>query len=410
MTAPPYDEHAEKDAVASLAWASEFWHLAKHLRPEHFYLAPCREAFETMAKLNAEGAFWMQRDPLAIDWSSLGEAVLSEREFEELVRRLENMLVCRSAVNHAHEVVKAAYAGDASLVEMRVSGYRPPSPPRGGWTLPEVAADMFDRIGKQETKQVDTGIASLDRRGFLFRANETILAARPSMGKSQLAAQIAFNVAKRGGVVAFWSGEMPRHDVVDRMVQAQAGVSTYQAAADDELASVGTTLGDMATIETLHVFDEPMTSLEFWGQCRRVFSQHGRLDLLVVDHVRLLSDTHSAERHRLGLMAKNLKHAAMELNAASLVLAQLSRAPEGRDDKRPTLTDLRDSGELEENTDLAAFIYRENYYHRDRASGDQSGEASVYLEKNRNGRTWGAKLWFHGDSFVRFGDMIAAAA
>ena len=62
MTAPPYDEHAEKDAVASLAWASEFWHLAKHLRPEHFYLAPCREAFETMAKLNAEGAFWGKQD------------------------------------------------------------------------------------------------------------------------------------------------------------------------------------------------------------------------------------------------------------------------------------------------------------------------------------------------------------
>lgn len=401
----PKNKQAEYSVVATIVDDPRAMTFAKHLTPDYFVQTDAREIFADMRNKDRSGRMWSPQDYQEFYVRHVNDIAFIDSMLEEHVRRLEEAAVCRAGMQVAKKAASAASQLDADGVEAALSNARLPGRGPDGVTLAQVAADLYDDIGGKEMRQLDTGFSNMDRRGLLFRRQETILAARPGMGKSQLASQISANVAKRGDVVIHWSGEMPAKDVVDRMVQAEVGVSTYAAKDSASVRSVSEALARFAEMDNLYIFDTKMTSMDLWGKARRIADQHGGVDLIVADHIRLFSDTNTAERHRLGQICINLKWAAGELNAAVLAAAQLSRYVEGRDDKKPGLTDLRDSGEIEENTDLAAFIYREGYYQRDRETGDQSGEALVYLGKHRNGRLWGTSMWFQAKNAVRFAEV-----
>ena len=222
------------------------------------------------------------------------------------------------------------------------------------------------------------------------------------MGKSQLMAQISSHVA-REGVVVVWSGEMAADRWIGRMVSAYAGASLRYAEPEDKRFDVAFTT--VEELENLYVFEQPMTSLELASQCRRIADKHGGLDLVIVDHIRLLRDKLESEVQRLGLITRNLRDIAKELNCCSAMCIQLNRLVERRSDKHPELMDLRDSGQIEENLDTVVFLYRDAYYTERDNPNNQSGEAQLYTRKNREGRHWAKKLWFAIEDGPRFAEV-----
>jgi replicative DNA helicase len=260
----------------------------------------------------------------------------------------------------------------------------------------------MDMVGKGPDA-VGVGFNKVD----LVRGECVVLAARPSMGKSQLAFQMAYNATKEGKRVFVASLEMSAKQAVARMVQPRAG---YNIRNTDENAVVVLTsaLTELMGSEQprMVLFDGEITSTQLRSYCNKWAEKWGGLDLVVTDHLRFFKDRRSEERHRLGDITHNHVRIAREFDCAVLACAQLSRATEARENKRPGLSDLRDSGEIEENTDVAAFIHRPGYYdYRDGKVETQSGEAFVYTAKNRDGPLWKAKLWFDENKGPRFTEM-----
>jgi replicative DNA helicase len=228
-----------------------------------------------------------------------------------------------------------------------------------------------------------------------------ILAARPSMGKTALAINIAQNAAVRGGaVVGIFSLEMSKASLLRRLLASQSMVSMrkiqtgYLSREDREKLMLG--LGALTTAK-MFIDDTPGISLaEMRAKARRLQQQQGTLDLIVVDYLQLMSATASgpgAKRYEnrtqeVSALSRGLKALAKELHVPVLALSQLSRASERRgDDKKPILSDLRESGSIEQDADIVAFIHRDSYYERDNPDSENQGKAELIIAKQRNGPT-----------------------
>ena len=269
-----------------------------------------------------------------------------------------------------------------------------------GRPINEIVADLYDRIGHYDEEIVKTYFSNFDKIGILRKREAMGLAGRPSMGKSQLAFQWGGNITLNGGVTLVASLEMAEQEMVARIVGAMSGQSLRDAKSQNEIASVSGAMSRLMKNKNLIVIDQDMTTHDLWGIAHRVRAEFGYIDLIIADHIRLFTDRADQERHRLGSIVHNLRRIAKDMNCAVVPLIQLSRASEHRKDRRPGLGDLRDSGEIEENLDVASFIYREAYYSKDE---NQSGETEVYAQKNRNGALWFTKVWFdaiHGPRFA----------
>jgi replicative DNA helicase len=261
----------------------------------------------------------------------------------------------------------------------------------------EPLVDAFERIGRlYETGADVTGLRShfkdLDRLTSGFQpGNLIILAARPSMGKSALALGIVANVVLRGDVCAgLFSLEMSREEIAARMMCSEARVDsqdirTGQLKPDDwpRLTEACARLEKAP----LYVDDTPALSLfELRSRTQTLKRRDPNLGLIVVDYIQLMTMGTSVESRlqEVSAVSRGLKALAKDLDIPILALSQLSRAVESRTDKRPVLSDLRESGGLEQDADLVMFIYRDEYYNRE---SDQVGLAEVSLAKHRNGPT-----------------------
>lgn len=288
---------------------------------------------------------------------------------------------------------------------------------------------------------ISTGLRDLDEKlGGLQRSDLLILAGRPAMGKTSLATNIAFNVAHayqvdhksdgtkevlNGGVVAFFSLEMSAEQLATRIIAEQAKVSSEHIRrgkiTEDQFAK----LVDVSrTLEGIPLYIDPtggITIAQLAARARRIKRQHG-LDLIVVDYLQLL--TGSSRRASEGRVQEvteittGLKALAKELQVPIIALSQLSRQVENRDDKRPQLADLRESGSIEQDADVVTFVYREEYYaarreprpgtpeHLDWQTEMDSitGIAEVIVAKQRHGPTGAVQLQFQPE-FTKFEDL-----
>jgi replicative DNA helicase len=227
------------------------------------------------------------------------------------------------------------------------------------------------------------------------------------MGKSQLAFQMAYNAAMAGQSVLVASLEMSARQALARMAQSKAGYNLRDTGDEAVVVLTDVLAQDFmgAKQPRMVIFDGEITSTQLRSYCKRWAEKWGGLDLVVTDHLRFFKDGHKHERHRLGNITVNHVRIAREYDCAAVACAQLSRASEVRENKRPGLSDLRDSGEIEENTDVAAFIHRPGYYdYRDGKADTQSGDAFVYASKNRDGPLWSAHLHFDADKGPRFAE------
>jgi len=289
---------------------------------------------------------------------------------------------------------------------------------------------------------LSTGLVDLDKRlGGLHPSDLLILAGRPSMGKTSLATNIAFNIAKaykkgtkpdgsegaiEGGVVGFFSLEMSSEQLAARILSEAARIPSHQIRHGDMTEEEMRRFIEAAkALETCPLFIDDTPALPIStiaARARRLKRQHG-LDVLVIDYLQLARPASSRSEGRVqevSEITQGLKAIAKELNVPVIALSQLSRAVESREDKRPQLSDLRESGSIEQDADVVMFVFREEYYKEREKPGDHDieamvkwkdamsalhGKAEVIIGKQRHGPIGTIDLAFEGE-FTRFSNLV----
>jgi replicative DNA helicase len=280
------------------------------------------------------------------------------------------------------------------------------------------AWERIDRLhkSKEEMRGVPSGFHDLDDKLAGFQKSDLIiLAARPSMGKTALALDIARNVAKKGIPVGVFSLEMSSQQLIDRLLAAEAHVDSWKLrtgrlSTDDEFRRISDALDTLSKIP-LFIDDEASNNImQMRAMARRMQAEHG-LGLLIVDYLGLMVPRQKTDNivQQMTEISRSLKGLAKELDVPILALSQLSRAVESRHDRRPKLHDLRDSGSIEQDADVVMFIYREDMYNE---NTDKQNIAEILIEKHRNGPTGKLQLYFNPEkiSFMNiekgdFGDL-----
>ncbi|MFU8880926.1 MAG: replicative DNA helicase [Rhodobacterales bacterium] len=290
---------------------------------------------------------------------------------------------------------------------------------------------------------VSTGLVDLDKKlGGLHKSDLLILAGRPSMGKTSLATNIAFNVAKaykrgilpdghegtvEGGVVGFYSLEMSAEQLAARILSEAAEVPSEQIRRGDMTEVEFRRFVEAAkSLEACPLFIDDTPALpisQLAARARRLKRTHG-LDVLIVDYLQLVRGAGKSENrvNEISEITMGLKAIAKELNIPVIALSQLSRQVENREDKRPQLSDLRESGSIEQDADVVMFVFREEYYKEREKPGDHEldkmatwqaemerlhGKAEVVIGKQRHGPIGTVELSFEG-RFTRFGNLVKA--
>jgi replicative DNA helicase len=279
--------------------------------------------------------------------------------------------------------------------------------------------ESFERITALYESGVEltgtpSGFKDLDRITSGFQpGNLVIVAARPSMGKSALALCMAANLGVRKGVpVGLFTLEMSKSEVTQRLMCSEGKVESQRLRtgklAPDDWPRL-TAACDKLAKAPIYVDDTGLLNLmEIRSKARRLKARHPDLGLIVVDYLQLLMPTHRRESdgrvQEVSEMSRNLKILARDLEVPIVALSQLSRAVEQRTDKRPLLSDLRESGSIEQDADVVIFVYRDDYYNDE---SDQQGLAEVIVAKHRNGPTDSIKLSFL-KRYAKFADLAAA--
>jgi replicative DNA helicase len=276
----------------------------------------------------------------------------------------------------------------------------------------KIMAQVVDRIDylarhKGDVLGVPSGFRGLDQiLGGFQKSDLIVLAARPGVGKTSLALNIALNAAKRyAQKVAFFSLEMSSEQLVQRLLSSETGINQQRLRLGDIRDDEWPMLMEAAAVlsETLLFIDDTpaVSALELRTKARRLQAEYG-LDLIVVDYLQLMRGDARVENRvqEISYITRSLKSLAREMEAPLIALSQLSRAVESRSDRRPILSDLRESGSIEQDSDVVMFIYRDD---RDE-NEERKNIAEIIIAKHRNGPTDTVPLFFHRE-LTRFADL-----
>jgi replicative DNA helicase len=364
------------------------------------YLTVCDE-LERRGQLNEVGG--------AAFMTSLINAVPTSIHAEHYSRIVERTSTRRRLIDAAGQIAGLAYqeADDVEEVvdhaEQILFGVSERRISRELVPIKQVLSEYYDRVEyltrhRGEIIGIPTGFSDMDKLlGGLQRSDMVILAARPSVGKTSLALSIAHNAAKKYGQrIAFFSLEMSNEQVVQRLISAETAIDSQRLRrgeiVDDEWGRFMKATSDLA--ETLFFVDDTpgISALELRTKARRLHAEVG-IDLLVVDYLQLMRGDYRSENRvqEISAISRALKGLARELNVPVLALSQLSRGVESRTDKRPILSDLRESGALEQDADVVIFIYRDEMYNE---NTERKNIADVIVAKHRNGPTGTVALYF----------------
>jgi replicative DNA helicase len=269
-----------------------------------------------------------------------------------------------------------------------------------------ILADSFDRLNEMHSNSdklrgIPTGFRDIDKLlAGLQNSDLLILAARPSMGKTTLVMNIAHHVAAKEGIpVGFFSLEVSKEQLIDQLLAIESGIDSWKlrtgALDDDDFPRINEAMAELSEAP-LYIDDSALTNvMEMRTKARRLQAEHG-LGLVVIDYLQLISGgarSMEGRQQEVSEISRGLKGLARELNVPVLALSQLSRAVESRNPPIPQLSDLRDSGSIEQDADVVAFIYRPWYY--DKQADENITE--VLVKKHRNGPIGDVELYFHPD-------------
>lgn len=331
--------------------------------------------------------------------ANLSNTVPSTANLAHYAKIVKEKAILRALIDVSTEIAGAAYNESEDVAEQLDDAENKILAIAGGQTtgafIPakEVVFAAVERVSELAKAKggitgLSTGLATLDNvtRG-LQKSDLIIVAARPAMGKTAFVLNLATHVALQGGTVAFFSLEMPREQLMHRIFCAEGQIDATRLARgelDDEEWDRLVKVADRMMKTKLYFDDTSSTTvLDIRTRARRLKAEHG-LDLIAIDYLQLIQAPGRAENRTLAVaeMTRSLKVLARELNVPIVVLSQLSRATEGRSDKRPLLSDLRESGSIEQDADIVMFLYRDDYYNKDT---EHPNEAELIIAKQRNG-------------------------
>lgn len=435
LRTPPQNIDAEKALLGAILLRPEVMHdVSVTVFPESFFAEKHRLIYKALSEIFSKGNpidvvsvvsklkenESLERVGGASYITELIETVPAAGNGLYYAELVQNKASLRSLINAAEDIAEVGYSNpenvDEALDQAEKKIYQVTSAPTAnkfrtiGSSLTE-AWERFEHLSanQNEKRGVPTGFTALDNvLSGLQKSDLIILAARPSMGKTTFALDIARNAAlKYGASVGLFSLEMSDQQLVDRMLAAEAGVDSWKLrtgrlANDHEFEAVQEAMGRLSEAP-IHIDDEPSTNiLRMRSAARRLKNEHG-LDLLVVDYLQLMTPTNSRASdsmvQQITEISRSLKILARELDVPVLALSQLSRAVEQRGG-RPRLSDLRDSGSIEQDADVVMFIHREDKMNKDKEA-ERPNIAEIMIEKHRNGPVGSAELYFD-DKHVRF--------
>jgi replicative DNA helicase len=343
--------------------------------------------------------------------ASLVDGVPRATNIEYYAKIVKEKATLRSLIYSANKILSNAYEADqeADLIldeaESAIFSVAEDRIKTGFVAMRDLVKDSFPKIEQLfEHKSFITGVATgfteIDKMTRGFQPGDLIIvAARPSMGKTSLVLNIAQHIATSGKVAGFFSLEMSKEQLFMRMLASEAKIDNYRLMSGQiGQKEYGQITHALETLSDAHLYidDTPgIGVLEMRAKARRLQSEHG-LNMLSIDYIQLMTGRGRFENRTLELasISRSLKGLAKELNVPVVVLSQLSRAPEARSDKRPQLSDLRESGALEQDADVVILIFREEMYKQNNEPAESDGIAELIVAKQRNGPTGVVKLAF----------------
>lgn len=352
--------------------------------------------------------------------ASLPERVPTTANVDKYIKIVEEKAALRDLITTSNELVALGYDETEDvdnimdMAEKKVFELASKKNTKGYSPLRDVLVESFDKIEKLYNNKgafsgIPTGFYDFDRITSGLHGSELIiLAARPAMGKSAFAINIATNVAVKAKVpVAIFNLEMAKEQVANRILSSEAMVDSNKIRTgqleDDDWTKLATTLG-MLSEAPIYIDDTAGISImEIRAKCRKLKLEKN-IGLVVIDYLQLVQPTgrkNGTREQEISEISRSLKILAKELDIPVIALAQLSRSVEKREDKRPMLSDLRESGSIEQDADIVMFIHRDDYYNDE---SERKNIAEIILAKHRAGSTGSVDLaWF--PSFTKFENL-----
>lgn len=427
----PQNINAEQGVLGSILIDPDCYDLiADQLKAEDFYRDSHRIVYQTVVSLIAQD---MQPDYLTICdelerldklekvggasyLMSLVNEVPTSGNAEYYANIVARTALCRRLAHAAGAIAQLAYDQDAQALEKAeqlLYNLQSTSLAQSFTGMSEIMVDYMRELdqvheNRGECIGVPTGYTDIDKTlGGLQKSDLILLGGRPGSGKTSLGLCIGYNAALRGYKVAVVSLEMGKRQLARRLVSMASKVDLQRLRSgwfdDEEWGTIVEKAGDLSRlpIQINDTAGSPVASIR--SQLRRLIQQQGGVDLVIIDYLGLIAPDEGKEsENRVQEMSKisgGLKKLAREFDIPVLALAQLSRQVESRQNKRPQLSDLRESGSLEQDADVVMFLYREDYYAEQENREDYvpTNEAEVSIAKHRNGPTGSVNLYFKGE-------------
>ena len=425
----PHNYEAEQSVLgAAFISKTALQKVCEDLMPESFFIDAHSKIFEVLKELYQEGT--------AVDITTVTDKLKSKKLLKQVgdvdylleivnsvptasnveyyINIVSEKAILRGLINTATSIISDAYNGDFTVNEtlddaerkiLNVVKNRKASefkPIQEALSLAQTNLEKLSENGGEITG-VPSGFYDIDKVTTGFHENEfIILAARPGMGKTAIALNIATNVAittKKN--VAIFNLEMGADQLAMRMISSAGQIDGYKLRTGklehNDWKRVNEAISQLADTHIM-IDDTPgITIGEIRAKCRRLASSEEGLALVVIDYLQLVSTTNKYAGNRqqeVAEISRSLKTLALELNVPIIACAQLSRAVEGREDKRPLMSDLRESGSIEQDADIVAFLYRDDYYNKEARMDDNNSVVEFIVGKNRNGITTTKELLF----------------
>ncbi|WP_416196596.1 replicative DNA helicase [Selenomonas sp.] len=432
---PPQNIEAEQSVLGAMLIKKEAITQAQELlRPDDFYREAHRIVFETMLELAGDNE--------AVDLVTLTEALRKKEMLEKVggisfITALANYVPTaanivyhaqivkekselRHLIDAATEIASAAYEATDDVKDIMDDAEKKilaVAANQTGGAFEPIRNIVIDTVGRVETLYenqggltgISTGFRDLDRDTSGLQKSDLILvAARPSMGKTAFTLNIATYAALHGHTVAFFSLEMSKEQLVQRMLCSEGGIDSQRLRtgqledADwDRLINTA----DRVSKASIYIDDTAgINVMDLRSKARRLKAEHG-LDLIVIDYLQLMQgrarSSSDNRQQEISEISRSLKALARELDVPVVALSQLSRSVESRTVKKPMLSDLRESGSLEQDADIVMFLYREDYYDQET---ERKNITEVIIAKHRNGPIGTIELFFQKE-FTKFRDL-----
>jgi len=422
---PPHNIEAEQAIIGAIFLEPEAFSAASEvLMPEDFYRAGHQRIFEAMMRLADRGE--------AIDVVTVTSALQDSKHLEEAggvsyltevagsvptaanieyyTKIVEEKAVLRRLIRTATDIVTDTFTREDEVDDvlneaekgiLEVSGRKNSGAFKA---IKDVLIDVYDNIeqlhqNKEDVTGIPTGFKDLDRITSGFQRNDLIIiAARPSVGKTAFALNIAQNVAVNTEEnVAIFSLEMGADQLVQRMLCAEGNIDSQRlrtgSLIDEDWGKLTMAMGSLSNAG-IYIDDTPGVRVnEIRSKCRRLKQEHG-LGMIVIDYLQLIQGSGNSKESRqqeVSEISRSLKALARELEVPLIALSQLSRGVEQRQDKRPMMSDLRESGSIEQDADIVGFLYRDDYYDQE---SDKQNIIEIIISKQRNGPVGTVELAF----------------